>query len=194
MRVLVVYAHPSPSSFVAALHRRVVEILNERGHDVDDLDLYAERFDPVLSFHAYRNYLDPIANREGVARYVELLLAAHALILVYPVWHDGLPAILKGFIDRVFLRGVVFEIDESGVFRPLLHNIQRLVAVCAYGADRRRTSQVGDLPRRFVMRNLGALIATGASTRYIADYDLDRATPAQRARFLARVARAFETW
>ena len=167
MRVLVVYAHPEPSSFVGALHRRIVEIVSERGHEVDDLDLYAEKFDPVMSRHTYDCYLDTAANREEVAPYVERLLAAGALILVYPVWHDGLPAILKGYIDRVFLPGVAFEIDEKGVFRPILQNIRRLAAVATYGASRRRTSQVGDLPRRFFMRNLGDLIAPGAPTQYI---------------------------
>jgi len=194
MRVLLVYAHPKPSSFVGALHRRVIEILSERGHDVDDLDLYEEKFDPVMSRHTYDCYVDTAANRDGVARYVERLRAAGALILVYPVWHDGLPAILKGYIDRVFLPGVAFEIDEKGVFRPILQNIQRLAAVATYGASRRRTSHVGDLPRRFFMRNLGDLIAPGAPTQYIADYGVDGATQAQRARFVARVTRAFKAW
>jgi len=132
MRFLIVYAHPSPSSFVGALHRRVVEITNERGHEVDALDLYAEEFDPVMSRRTYDCYLDTRANREEVAPYVERLLAAEALVLVYPVWHDSLPAILKGFIDRVFLPGVIFEIDEKGVFYPRLQNIRRLVAVATY--------------------------------------------------------------
>jgi NAD(P)H dehydrogenase (quinone) len=194
MRILLVYAHPKPSSFVGALHRRVIEILSERGHDVDDLDLYEEKFDPAMSRQTYDCYVDTAANREGVAPYVERLLGAGGLILVYPVWHDGLPAILKGYIDRVFLPGVAFEIDEKGVFRPILQNIQRLAAVATYGANRRRTSQVGDLPRRFFMRNLGDLIAPGALTQYIADYGVDDATQAQRARFAARVTRAFKAW
>ena len=194
MRFLIVYAHPSPSSFVGALHRRVVEITNERGHEVDALDLYAEEFDPVMSRRTYDCYLDTRANREEVSPYVERLLAAEALVLVYPVWHDGLPAILKGFIDRVFLPGVIFEIDEKGVFYPRLQNIRRLAAVATYGASRNRTAHVGDLPRRFFMRNLGPLVAPGAPLQYIADYGMDGATQAQRARFLARVVRAFNAW
>jgi NAD(P)H dehydrogenase (quinone) len=194
MRVLVVYAHPSPRSFAGELHRRAIAISRERGHDVDELDLYAERFDPVMSPEMYDHYLDTSVNRAEVGPYVDRLLAAQALVLVYPVWHDGLPAILKGFIDRVFLSGVVFRIDEHGVFWPLLGNIQRLVAVCTYGASRRRTAEVGDLPRRFFMRNLGALIAPGAPKEYLSDYGLDVATHAQRDRFEQRVAHAFRQW
>ena len=194
MRFLIVYAHPSPSSFVGALYRQVVEIANARGHQVDELDLYAENFDPVMSRRTYECYLDTSANREEVATYVERLLAAEALVLIYPVWHDGLPAILKGFIDKVFLPGVVFEINEKGVFYPRLQNIRRLVAVATYGASRNRTAHVGDLPRRFFMRNLGPLVAPGAPIQYLADYGMDGATEAQRARFLARVVRAANAW
>lgn len=194
MRVLVVYAHPSETSFVGALHGRICERLRAHGHEVDDLDLYAERFDPVMSHQTFNNYLDTNANRAEVGDYVQRLQAAQALVLVYPVWHDGLPAILKGFIDRVFLPGVVFTIDENHVFRPLLQNIHRLAAVATYGASRLRTSEVGDLPRRFFLRNLGALVAPGAVIQYVADYGLDGASPPQRARFLKRVTRAFEQW
>jgi putative NADPH-quinone reductase len=194
MRFLIVYAHPSPSSFVGALRRHVVEIVSRRGHEVDELDLYAEKFDPVMSRHTYDCYLDTAANREEVTPYVARLLAAEALVLIYPVWHDGLPAILKGFIDRVFLPGVVFEIDEKGAFYPRLQNIRRLAAVATYGASRNRTAHIGDLPRRFFMRNLGTLVAPDASLQYIADYGMDGATQAQRARFLTRVVRACNAW
>ena len=194
MRVLVIYAHPSETSFVAALHSQICATLRAGGHEVDSLDLYAEKFDPVLSRETYRHYLDVSQNRAEVKEYVDRLLAAEALVLVYPVWHDGVPAIMKGFIDRVFLRGVVFDIDDKGAFRPLLGNIRRLVAVATYGADRHRTRIIGDLPRRFVTRNLGALIAEGSPIQYIADYGMDHATQPQRESFMKRTLRAFRKW
>ena len=194
MRVLVVYAHPEERSFVGALHVRICERLRACGHVVDDLDLYAEHFDPVMSRYTYDHDLDAVANRAEVAAYVERLLSAEALVLIFPVWHDGLPAILKGFIDRVFLPGVIFTIDDNHVFRPSLHNIRRLTAVGTYGAKRDRTAHVGDLPRRFFLRNLGALVPPGAQIQYIADYGLDFASPTQRARFLKRVTRVFDGW
>ena len=117
MRILVLFAHPLETSFVSALHARIVETLRLRGHEVDDLDLYAEGFDPVLSRQTLIDYLDTCANRARVGPYVERLLAAEALVLVSPVWHDGFPAILKGYFDRVFLPGVSFKVDQHGVFR-----------------------------------------------------------------------------
>lgn len=194
MRVLVVFAHPVETSFVAALHGRVVETLRSRGHDVDDLDLYAEGFDPVMTRRTFINYLDTTANRAQARPYVERLLAAEALVLVAPVWHDGFPAVMKGFFDCVFLPGVVFRIDESGVFRPILWNVKRLTAVCAFGASRQRTSLLGNPTRRFVKRNLGALIAPGSPCDHIALYEMDAVTPARRAQDPKRVTRAFGAW
>ncbi len=193
MRALVVHAHPAPESFSAALYREVCDVLAARGHDVEACDLYEENFDPVLPLVTFRRYLQAPSNRAGVERYVESLLAADALVFVFPVWHDGPPAILKGYFDRVFLRGVVFEI-ENGVFFPKLRHIRRLGAVALYGADRERTRKVGDLPRRFVRHNLGPLIAPGGPLDYLAGYGMDRADAEARAAFVARVRRAFRKW
>ena len=190
MRALVIHAHPSPASFSAALAREAAEALTQGGVDVDLCDLYAENFDPVLPAAAYARYLDVPANSVGVERHVERLLAADTLVFVFPVWHDGPPAILKGYFDRVFLAGVVFDIRD-GVFYPRLGHIRRLGAVALYGADRVRTARVGDLPRRFVKHNLKPLVAPDARYDYLAAYGMDRATAADRAQFLARVRRAF---
>ena len=193
MRILVLFAHPLETSFVAALHARIVETLRLRGHEVDDLDLYAEGFDPVLSRQTLIDYLDTRANRARVGPYVERLLVAEALIVVSPIWHDGFPAILKGYFDCVFLPGVSFEIDRHGVFLPTLPNIKRLAAVCGYGADRKRTSRVGDPVRRFVTRSL-AENAPEARREYIALYGMDAATPLRRRQYLNRVTRIFSSW
>ncbi|MGD0719728.1 MAG: NAD(P)H-dependent oxidoreductase [Roseiarcus sp.] len=194
MRVLVVFAHPSETSFVAALHQQIVATLRARGHAVDDLDLYAERFDPVMPRRAFHDYTDTANNREGIVRYVERLRAAEALALVFPVWQDGFPAILKGFFDCVFVPGVSFRIDENGLFLPMLSSIRRIAAVGLYGGGRRRASLMGDPTRRFVARNLAALAAPDARCEYLACYDMNDSTPESRARFMAKVKRAFEGW
>jgi NAD(P)H dehydrogenase (quinone) len=193
LRALIIHAHPSPTGFAAAACREVAAALVGGGHTVELCDLYARGFDPVLSREALARYLDAPANRAGVEPYVEGLLAAEALILVFPVWHDGPPAILKGYFDRVFLRGVVFEVVD-GVFYPRLQHIRRLGAVALYGADRTRTLKVGDLSRRFVKGNLKPLAAPDARLDYLAAYGLDGASEATRTRFLGRVRRAFQRW
>jgi NAD(P)H dehydrogenase (quinone) len=193
MRILVLFAHPLETSFLATLHVRVIETLRRLRHEVDDLDLYAENFNPVMSRQTFIDYLDTVANRAQAGGYVDRLLAAEALVLMSPVWHDSFPAILNGFFDCVFLPGVSFNIAH-GHFSPALFNITRMTAVCTYGAKRERTVAMGDPMRRFVKRTLGDQIGGGERCEFIALYDMDAATPKMRARYLARVTRAFSAW
>ena len=189
MRVLVLYAHPDPESFSAALHRTVVGRLRRSGHQVDDCDLYEEGFDPVLSRDERVNYLDVAINQRNVAPYVERLRRAEALVLVFPVWNFGFPAILKGFLDRVFLPGVSFHL-KNGLATPNLTHLRTLVAVTTYGAPRWRAFLIGDPPRKCVMRMLRVLVAPLARRRYLALYDMNRRNEADRLAYLARVERA----
>jgi NAD(P)H dehydrogenase (quinone) len=71
------------------LHNEVITTLRSRGHEIDDCDLYAERFDPVLTQQERVQYHDITLNRAPIATYADRLLAAEALILVYPVWNEG---------------------------------------------------------------------------------------------------------
>src|SRR3954447_17126545 len=167
MRALVLYAHPCEESFVSALHLRVVETLRGQGHDVDDCDLYAEGFQPVMTADERRFYHDVASNRAPVAEYVERLRRAEALVLVFPVWNFGYPAILKGFFDRVFLPGVSFRLTNGTLF-PALHNIRKIAAVTTYGGSRLRTILMGDPPRRHFKRSLRLNVKPGAPAKYLA--------------------------
>jgi putative NADPH-quinone reductase len=188
MRVLVLFAHPVETSFAAALHRTVVDALREAGHDVDDCDLYAENFDPVLSRQERLDYHDLGLNRRNVDAYVERVLKAEALVLVHPIWNFGHPAILKGFLDRVFLPGVSFQLADDGKVRPSLHNIRKLAAVVTYGGDRWRALLMGDPPRKVLKRVIRAVIHPLARTRYLALYDMNRNDERTRRDFLERVS------
>jgi putative NADPH-quinone reductase len=194
VRILILYANPVDASFGATLHQTAIATLRSGGHEIDDCDLYAESFDPVLSRKERIAYHDTTANRSGVKPYVDRLLAAEALIFIYPVWNEGFPAILKGFIDRVFLPGVSFIETPEGDLRPNLHNLRRIAAVCTYGADRLASFFLGDPPRRIVKRLLGALPSHRVSCDYIAFYDMNNATPERRSIFLRRVTRNLARW
>ena len=194
LRILILYANPVIASFGATLHRQVVTTLRSRGHEIDDCDLYAEHFDPVLSEQERIQYHDVNLNRGPIAAYADRLLAAEALILIYPVWNEGFPAILKGFFDRVFIPGVSFKIGPDGAAIPNLQKLRKLAAVCTYGASRATSFLLGDPPKRVVKRLVRSMPGHAVRCDYLAYYDMDHSNPEQRAAFLEKVKRTFEGW
>ena len=185
MKALVLFAHPCEESFGAALHRQIVASLTQRGWDVDDCDLYAENFQPVLTTEERRAYHDEPENCGPVQPYVDRLRAAEALIFSFPVWNFGYPAILKGFLDRVFLPGVSFKIVDGKV-APNLQNVRKLAAVTTYGGTRMRAFGAGDPPRKHFTRAVWH-VTRPEKMKYLALYDMNRASDAKRAAFLNKV-------
>ena len=193
MKVLVLYAHPVETSFNASVHRLVVERLKAKGHEVDDCDLYAEDFDPRLTRAERMGYHDVPGNRASVASYVERLKQAEALVLSFPVWNYGYPAILKGFFDRVFLPGVSVEMVNNNA-QPSLHNIVKAAVVTSYGGSRFRAFMMGDPPRRLAKRLLRSTIKPFAPLTYMAHYSMNLSTDASRAAFLVKVGTAMDAF
>jgi putative NADPH-quinone reductase len=194
MRVLVIYCHPRPDSFSAALRDQAVAGLAASGHSVELRDLYAEGFDPVLSSTQRGAYFDESENRRGLEDHVDALLSAEGLMLVYPTWWFGMPAMLKGWLDRVWLPGVSFRLDGRKALRPLLTNIRRIAVVTTYGSPRWLLWWVGWPDRRTVRRGLRPLCAPRCRTEWIALTGMDDDSPDRRRRFLAEVRRRVSKW
>lgn len=188
MRVLVIYCHPVEESYCSALHRAVVDALAGQGHEVDDCDLYAEGFNPVLSRQERLAYNDPGDNLREVRPYVERVLRAEALVFVFPVWNFGLPAMLKGFIDRVFVPGVSFHMDDGGRIVPGLTHLRHVQAVATYGVPRWKAWWLGDAPRATIQRFFKRLTGGGAHVGYHARYHLNVTPRTELERFMLKVS------
>lgn len=113
MNSLIIYAHPDKKSFNASILKTVQENLSHQ-HDVKTLDLYEEEFDPVLRFDAIHRRRD-LANDLAMKHYRDLLVWADQLIFIFPTWWSGMPAILKGFIERVFVAGFAYDNTPRGL-------------------------------------------------------------------------------
>jgi putative NADPH-quinone reductase len=189
MRVLVIYCHPVAESFAAAAHQTVLRALAEAGHDVVDVDLYAENFDPVMSRQERIDYLNTARNERLVKRYDDQLLDAEAVVLVYPAWWYGMPAMLKGYFDRVWLPGVAFDVTPEGkVKTDRLKRIRRFVVVTTYGSSWLMVRlTLGDPARKLIGRAVRALCARNCRVTWCVHYNMDRTRPAQLQRFLRRV-------
>ena len=118
-------------------------------------------------------------------------LYADGFVLVYPTWWAGQPAMLKGWIDRVWVAGVAYELPEgANRIRPRLHNIRRIVAITTHGSTKFVNALEGEGGKRIVTRSLRVLCSKRARTTWIALYNIDRSTDARRAAHLARVEQA----
>ena len=188
MRVLYLYCHPVAESFHGAIRTRALDGLTRAGHAVDLLDLYAEGFDPVMSAEDRRRYHDTTHNQDGLEHYAQRLRSAEGLVVQFPVWSFGPPAMLKGFVDRMFMPGVAFDLSNPQNVRRLL-NYRRLAGITTYGRPWTRAAAIGNPPKRWVTRYLRLMGRGWVKTDYHALYHMNVATPEKRAAFLDKVER-----
>lgn len=112
MNVLIIYSHPNETSYNASILQTVQKHLAPE-HRVKIVDLYKENFDPVLRFDERHKRRD-LQHNEDMKPYRDLLSWADQLIFIFPTWWSGMPAILKGFIDRVFVAGFAYQNGPRG--------------------------------------------------------------------------------
>lgn len=189
MRMLVIYCHPRPESFTASVRDAVIEGLTQAGHEIELVDLYADNFDPRLSASEHENYEDPGVNKSGIERYVEQLHAAEGIVFVFPTWWYDMPAMLKGWLDRVWVPGVAFDLAEGRTIRPRLQHIRFMGAVTTCGAPWWWSKLVGEPHRRILMRGIRALCGTRCKQLWLGCYKMDDSTPKRRSTFLASIRR-----
>ncbi len=114
MNQLVVYCHPNPNSFNHAIKEALVAALKDKGHDVRVRDLYAVDFHPVLSARDFQYYMDSRVPAE-IQVEQDHIKWSDVITFVYPIWWTGMPAMVKGYIDRVFTEGFAYDFDADGI-------------------------------------------------------------------------------
>jgi NAD(P)H dehydrogenase (quinone) len=189
----VIHAHPLTDSYNHALFRAIVETLERGGHEVIATDLYRENFAPLLTADERRSYHAPVYDSSAVTRYAEILRRVDGVIFCFPQWWFGMPAVLKGYVDRIWVPGIAFEHDLArGRLKPLLTGIKIFGVVTSYGSPWWISRIVaGDPGRKMLMRALKPMCG-GASSFYLAHYAMDKSTAETRAAFLAKVRRRIE--
>lgn len=151
MKSLIIYAHPWDGSFNRHVLETVKTKLLNKGHEVDVIDLNEDNFNPVmksddLALFAKGEYADSLAED-----YANRLVAADELFLIFPIWWYGEPAILKGFYDKVFLKGRVYKDNPDKTISGLLKS-DRATIITTANIDKTIFTYLGD-PIQNVLAN-----------------------------------------
>jgi len=190
VRAVLVHCHPVEGSFSSALRDAAERGLRAAGHDVTVLDLSAESFRCVMTRAEWEVYMAGDNEVPGdIAHHVEAVRTAEMLVFTYPTWWSGLPAQLKGWLERVMLPGVAFTMEDDRI-RPALMHLRRIIVISTYGSPWLYVKAVNDNGRRTLTRALRAATGWRARCRHIGLYAMDTSTDEQRRRFIARVERA----
>ena len=186
MNIVVVLGHPSADSFCAAIFQEILRALESQPtHNITAIRLADENFITAMSTAERAAYetSSPLISDE-TKLHAAALKQAEALIFVYPTWWSGLPAQLKGWLERVFVLGVAFRFNDNNKIRPKLQNVRHIIGVSTYGSPWRYVKLINDNGRRTLTRAIR--LSTGLHTRtmWCGLYALDSCTQQQRERFI----------
>jgi NAD(P)H dehydrogenase (quinone) len=191
-RVLVIFCHPCAEGFIPSAFDQVAVGLRAAGADVRVHDLYREGFVPELSAQEHRTHAEPGVVDE-LQRHADDLRWCDTLILVYPTWWSGQPAMLKGWIDRVWASGVAWELPEgANRLRPTLRNVRQLVAVTSHGSSKLVNSLQGEGGKRTLFRSLRTMCHPLTRTHWLAFYGIDADDADRRVAYLDQLAARIE--
>lgn len=197
MRTLIVHCHPNPASLSGALYAAAQESIKKRGHELRCIDLYAEGFDPVLSLQERIDYLPNTGAIESkVQTHVDALRWCEHIVFVFPVWFYGPPAMLKGWLERVWLPGVAFlpPPQKGKMAVPGLQNIHRLTVVTHGGAPWWWLKVMGDPCKKLFTRGLRAIMAKNCRTTYLQLHDMNNVSSAECQAFIGKVRHTLESF
>lgn len=194
MKVLMISAHPSERSFIGTLRSEVSNELKDLNHEIRHRDLYSENFNPVFSAYERLNHVGDLAvklqNLPDLQSHIEDIQWADALVLVYPTWWSGQPAILKGWIDRVLMNEVAWVLPEGAArIRPLLTNIRKIVVVTTHGSSKFVNALEGEAGKRIAFRSIRLMFHKRTRCHWIGLYRLDHIPHDKRGKLVTTVRR-----
>lgn len=193
MKCLVVIAHPLNQSLCQYLAQQTIAHLQSKGYEVTVKDLYREGFQPALTEperHSY--YLQPF-DTSKVEQDILQLQQAESVVLIFPTWWFGFPAILKGWFDRVWAPGYAYEhASNYGPIEPRLDNLKEMKVVTTLGSPWWVDIFVLRRPVRQVLKLalLGAC-TKGCQFQMLSLYNSERLSPNKVSRFVEKIKKQF---
>lgn len=196
MKCLVVKAHPIPDSLCSHLSTLVVQKLLADGHEVVIEDLYLNGFDPVLRPEERASYYTPSYDASKLVDQTKRLQEAEGLVLLFPTWWFGFPAVLKGWFDRVWGPGIAYDhAKDFGPIKPRLDHLKKVLAVTSLGAAWWVDYLVLRRPVKRVLKLalLGAC-APGCRLKFLSLYNSEKLTKVRVDHFASKVEKELTRW
>lgn len=196
MKCLVVTTHPLSNSLCKHLTEHVVYKLTEMGHEVAIEDLYADKFEPVLTAVERESYYSDSYDSSNISEQVERIQEAEALVLLFPTWWFSFPAILKGWFDRVWGPGIAYDhASDLGPIKPRLDNLRKVLVVTTLGAPWWMDRLIMWQPVKRVLKYalLGAC-ARGSRLSYLSLYKSENIDEGRVKQFVHRIERVLNRW
>ncbi|MCX7173502.1 MAG: NAD(P)H-dependent oxidoreductase [Proteobacteria bacterium] len=196
MKCLVVIAHPLRVSLCHSLAAKAIELLTSAGHEVLIEDLYRNEFSGALTVEERASYYGQTYESPAVQPEIDRLLSAEGLVLCFPTWWFGFPAILKGWFDRTWGPGVAYDhANDLGLIKPRLHGLRKVLVITSLGSPWWVDWIVMRQPVKRVLKT--AILGTCASACHfemLSIYKSERLEGTQVERFAARVGRTLSKW
>ncbi len=190
MKGLIIYAHPFEGSFCHAVKEKVIETLKKNGHEFNLIDLNKDKFDPVMTAEDLKLYSSGGTTDKNVDRYLELMAQADTLFIIFPVWWGVMPAILKGFFDKVFLPKRAYIYKKSGMLKPLFPQIKQAVIFNTLGGPKIYHNFMLFFPVKKVVADT-TLKMIGVKKTKIVQFDrMKKSTDELRAKWLDQVEKS----
>lgn len=118
--ITIIYCHPYTNSFNHNIFQHLTDMLSDLGREYCVMDLYADRFNPILDRSSLALYSKGETTDVLVKRYQEELQKTKHAVFIFPIWWGMMPAMLKGWIDKVFLKGEIYDYTPEGAIMPCL--------------------------------------------------------------------------
>ena len=196
MKCLVVTTHPLSNSLCKLLTDGVIKTLSSMNYEIIVEDLYANKFDPVLTIEERKSYYTDSYDTSMITKEVNRLQDAEALVLLFPTWWFSFPAMLKGWFDRVWAPGIAYDhASDFGPIRPRLNNLKKVLVITTMGAPWWVDRLIMWQPvKRVIKIALLKACAKNSSLKYLSLYNSEKLSEQSIEKFRQKIENVLNEW
>lgn len=188
---VIIYAHPNPLSFCNGILNTIIETLKKRNSKYILIDLYKDNFQPVLKAEDFIA-INQNTVLSDVFKYQKIIKNNNTFTFIFPLWWVSMPAILKGFIDRVFSYNFAYNKDKNGKICALLNNKKvNIIITMGNSHSQYKKNKLGE--SLFNLLNVGVFGFFGMKVnKFIAFEKVTTCNKEQRKKYLSIIKKEFE--